>query len=680
MSEMPDLDQLFPWASAGRDGLTMDDIVASVITEQRAVPLATLFIHIPSDSPLDSISMGARIANLFESRGETQFTALARHSVDEVAGWSNVGAGSLEQLIRGLVAVDIAEAADAYSGAQVTDELPLFERPSDWIDELVADVTVLARWKRLLGDEETPLLVAVEQGEPEEVRAARARLLTLTAESVLPPPIDTGEAAELVRDALEDLDERVVAIVRDRLVADHPVTLDELGARFEVTRERIRQLEAKVVPQLRARVHSDELGALGAAVREMVGVVLPLRTLLQRFPTLAEIVPELGQPVWRVLDRFDDSYEIVDEWCVVGSMKDAISSTTQILADASANGRFAEIASVEADVELSEEWLDYAGIAVVDGIAILGRASISARAEVVLHRNQAPLSTTEIHARLGADRSVTALKNALAVDDRFTRVNRDGWGLRVWGLEGYEPIHALVGRALDSAGGRVSLQDLITALTSKFDVSPKSVVAYASGFPYVTERGVVRRRTRRDMRKGSGRGRKGLSHTKGLFRFPTDVRLRVVVNGEHLRGSGGGLPNALGEELDISIGEARELSATTGTVQLSRPRSQIQVGSVRAEMRLLGAREGDTVFYVFGDDRTFRIEPVGPSIDPRAQIGAWSGGVIPDPIDIYEMIADRIDAESATRDAIRAALAVRGDAELVEFIDRAVEDSVERSA
>jgi RNA polymerase sigma-32 factor len=49
----------------------------------------------------------------------------------------------------------------------------------------------------------------------------------------------------------EDLDERERRIVEERILAEEPRTLQELGDEFGVTRERVRQLEARLVKRLR---------------------------------------------------------------------------------------------------------------------------------------------------------------------------------------------------------------------------------------------------------------------------------------------------------------------------------------------------------------------------------------------------------------------------------------------
>ena len=54
-----------------------------------------------------------------------------------------------------------------------------------------------------------------------------------------------------VHDFVVTLDERDRRLVRERILADEPKTLAELGKDFGVSRERVRQLEAKIVSRLR---------------------------------------------------------------------------------------------------------------------------------------------------------------------------------------------------------------------------------------------------------------------------------------------------------------------------------------------------------------------------------------------------------------------------------------------
>jgi RNA polymerase sigma-32 factor len=55
----------------------------------------------------------------------------------------------------------------------------------------------------------------------------------------------------------EGLSDRDTRILRGRLLAGEPLTLAELGKEFGVSRERVRQLEARLLRNLRAHMESN---------------------------------------------------------------------------------------------------------------------------------------------------------------------------------------------------------------------------------------------------------------------------------------------------------------------------------------------------------------------------------------------------------------------------------------
>ena len=67
-----------------------------------------------------------------------------------------------------------------------------------------------------------------------------------------------------IRDILDDLDDRERGILELRygLGGEEPCTLEEIGARLGVTRERIRQIEKKTLAKLRHPVHRRRLEGL----------------------------------------------------------------------------------------------------------------------------------------------------------------------------------------------------------------------------------------------------------------------------------------------------------------------------------------------------------------------------------------------------------------------------------
>jgi RNA polymerase sigma-32 factor len=60
-----------------------------------------------------------------------------------------------------------------------------------------------------------------------------------------------------VSEFAESLGERDLRILNERVLADEPKTLAELGTEFEVSRERVRQLEAKLIKRLRTYMEEN---------------------------------------------------------------------------------------------------------------------------------------------------------------------------------------------------------------------------------------------------------------------------------------------------------------------------------------------------------------------------------------------------------------------------------------
>jgi RNA polymerase sigma-32 factor len=69
-----------------------------------------------------------------------------------------------------------------------------------------------------------------------------------------------GRAQAAVGEALRDLTDRERMIVRERLMSDDPRTLQELGVKLGVSKERVRQIEERARGKLRAKLEemSDE--------------------------------------------------------------------------------------------------------------------------------------------------------------------------------------------------------------------------------------------------------------------------------------------------------------------------------------------------------------------------------------------------------------------------------------
>jgi RNA polymerase sigma-32 factor len=73
--------------------------------------------------------------------------------------------------------------------------------------------------------------------------------------------VGAGELREVFLDRIEafkeTLDERDLRILEERILAEEPLTLAELGEAFDVSRERVRQLEARLVQRLRTYMEEN---------------------------------------------------------------------------------------------------------------------------------------------------------------------------------------------------------------------------------------------------------------------------------------------------------------------------------------------------------------------------------------------------------------------------------------
>jgi len=600
--------------------------------------IGQIFPGLSSDFDLLQLHLPARAINALGRHGCGRSGDLMQIELDQMLDWRGVGAGTVDEILQALADVSTSLATPTVtsspSGPRKTHDVGASSdkaRLPEWTSALVDDLMLIANWYRTVGlPGQTLLGGELPPGTPSEIAKARQRIEALSTGSILSDQQLQFDVAGLFEKALSLLDPRAAQILGQRLFADEPMTLDELGQTHNVTRERIRQIEAKARGAMLSFVSEEgPLAAVAAAARGLIGTIRPLDDLLGLIPALGREVMSVGQPAWRVLDRLDDAYEIEDGWCVVPTVREAEIVTQTLLqegADQYGVVRLDELDLIETSqrerkADLTASWLARCGYIIEGEFGLVRTSSVGDYAAAILSIEGSPLSVQEVVDRFVFERSTSSTRNALASDGRFERVDRDQWALKEWGMEAYSGIRSVIRQVVARDGGRARLDDVIEYITARYNVSGRSVIAYAGAAPFITKNGVVQLAS-------AGRGpRKVPERTSRLFRRNGGWAYRVRISTDHLRGSGSVAPLAVASILNLQAGETKQLDSPLGPQAVAWTGIQPSFGTIRRFLLDQNIAAGTEAFLVIYDDATFNFEParalVGdPLIDALSLIGA----------------------------------------------------------
>lgn len=594
--------------------------------------IGEIFPGLPPDIDVLGLDMSVRARNLFGKYGRSERGRLQATTLDSLLGWHQMGVGTADTILKTLADVSTSiptPTIKAVAPAPSESDPTVSQSPS-WVTSLVEDITRIATWYSTVGSLDQPVVGdRVAPGTPDEIIEAKNRIEALRVDDVLSKQEAERDIAAHFADALSVLDDRAIEVLRERLFADDAATLDQLGQKYDVSRERIRQIEGQARGTMLTVISEDgPLALVAESARDLIGTIRPLEDLLEMIPALGKEIASVRQPAWRVLDRLDDAYEIEDGWCVVPTMSAALDLTRTQLAERS--NEYGVIRLDELDLietrqpdrrpDLTASWLTKCGY-VVSGECVLTRtSSVGEYAAAVLFLEGSPLTPQEIVDRFVFERSPRSLGNALGDDDRFERVDRDRWALKEWGMEAYTGIRSMIRELVARNGGRARLEDVIEYITSRYSVSGSSVIAYASAAPFATKDGIVRL-------GGERTARKAPRLTRRLFRRNDGWAYRVRITTDHLRGSGSAAPIAIATILDLGEGETLQLDSTSGPQTVAWTGIQPMIGTLRRFLLDDDIAAGTDAFLVIHDDRSFSFEQANelvndPISDALTLIGA----------------------------------------------------------
>ncbi|MBU3063563.1 hypothetical protein KO481_18760 [Nocardia sp. NEAU-G5] len=584
----------------------------AMIHRARSTILET-FPGLPLDVNVDRLHLPARAASALRNQSCAHTGDLADFTIEEIRDWRNVGRGTVETILHVLADLSVPSGTHCQLTALTVGESTRTVQPAAWITTVMDDLARIADWYTTVGlADSSPLGEPLPAWAPDEILKARHRLDTLTADAIVDNREGGLTVAARIDDALRGLDQRAAYVLSTRFFAEEPSTLAQLGTMFDVSRERIRQIESRAHGTIvDLGVGDGPVGLVAQTVRNLINTVRPLADLLTLLPSLAETVNAVGQPVWRVLERLDDTYTIAGPWCVASTIDEAQSRTRAILHQHSNPHGVAPVGSIDF-IETSQSaqlhdlriaWLLYCGYAVHGDSVVTRTQSVGDYAAAILSIERKALGAQEIVDRFSVERNASTLRNAMAQDDRFVRVDRDSWALREWEMNAYNGIRGSIRDQIDSHDGQIALNELVEHLTNAFSVAESSVISIAASPPFETRSGLVRL-------MGSDREvYKTPARTRRLFRHPTAWRLRIRITEEHLRGSSFPAPIAIASIADLRFGETRSYSSPLGSQTVTWTGTQPAFGTIR---RLLADRAIDVDtdgFLVLGDDGSFAFEP-----------------------------------------------------------------------
>ena len=123
-------------------------------------------------------------------------------------------------------------------------------------NELVVDEKdVIEMNQRLGGDTSLNVTVASDEDEREKIDMLVDKRQNV--ETALACKQEAARKHKLLQRCLSKLSEREVYIINQRMLTENPKTLEEIGAEFNISRERVRQIEKKAFEHLSALVKEE---------------------------------------------------------------------------------------------------------------------------------------------------------------------------------------------------------------------------------------------------------------------------------------------------------------------------------------------------------------------------------------------------------------------------------------
>ena len=315
------------------------------------------------------------------------------------------------------------------------------------------------------------------------------KIRDLTDISILATVVDA------IRDLRATLSEREVTILEEYVFARERTTLEKLGERFGVSRERIRQVKTRITNEVE-RCVGPEIDTIAAMLRRMAGPLVAeadLRVLVDRLfegKSLHDPAVDLTRRIVEAGLEYDCARGV----CAAPAAKDIVGSFGKHAAEIADEVGLIDEEALRASLP-DEEWcrlfellVERCGLVRISD-RLARRSTQRARAKAAILTIGRPATLDEIVAESGLPRA--RLGGLLSGIAGIARASKTKWGIQDWIEDEYEGIVAEIQQRIEEDGGFTTLDRLVTELPEMFEVKEASVRALVATPQFLLRDGIV---------------------------------------------------------------------------------------------------------------------------------------------------------------------------------------------
>lgn len=406
-------------------------------------------------------------------------------------------------------------------------------------------------------------------------------------------------------------------IAEKRFVDTSKSTLQELGDQLELTRERIRQLEAKIVDRYE-RAIGEHIERLKKAFIEEYGAMIPKESFSNTIEReLVGVSIQTKSLFTKIFLRYL-KYQLKNGFylspageIVISNYLHYINTNNLLLVDEMTLARI----NLEFWYKYRDETKQCLGLVRLPYGSFARKDSVSTRVLDTLKHLGIPATKEQIAKHSGIPEQ--KLTNRLRLIRGVVKVSNNMWGLGSSKSSQYVGVVDEMLRVIDQHGGQVSVQTLKSEIKRRCNVKDSTITAYLYTAQFVIENKMIRLSTENDVRL------RPLAQTIDGRTAHGAPYWIIKVKARHLKGhSVVGLPPELANYLkcepntrsripihypldcrDMSI--TWRLASTTG----------LQIGYLADVMKKLSVREGDHVRLIVQDGARVGFERHSPLHD-----------------------------------------------------------------